>query len=170
MKFNLGSSRTGRQSMKRFSRPRAEVPPIKSKWSRNSLRLIFRDCDEFSAGHKIAGQTLAAFDGSEARIIMCYNETPINGVKRRVGLFGKVLVSLKSESCHVNSARSRQAAACSGLSRRWDTGLRRCLSDCAGDLRWDGKADNFDLLLPIARLPIKARAPTSLGGRLLALS
>src|SRR5262245_48209600 len=36
-----------------------------------SLRPIFRDRDDFTAGHTLSEQTLAALDGSAALIVLC---------------------------------------------------------------------------------------------------
>ena len=36
-----------------------------------ALRPVFRDRDEFTAGHVLTGQTLAALDASHALILIC---------------------------------------------------------------------------------------------------
>ena len=37
----------------------------------NALRPIFRDRDDFTAGHALSDQTLAALDASQALIVIC---------------------------------------------------------------------------------------------------
>jgi hypothetical protein len=41
-----------------------------------SLRPIFRDRDDFTAGHTLTDQTLAALDGSAAPIVICSPQAP----------------------------------------------------------------------------------------------
>ena len=48
-----------------------------------SLRPIFRDRDEFTAGHGLAEQTIAALDASAALIVLCSPAWPRAGTSTR---------------------------------------------------------------------------------------
>ena len=79
-RFHLGDDLAGRETA------RGRVP--------NALRPIFRDRDEFAAGHSLSDQTRAALDNSIALIVICSpNAAKSPYVNEEIRLF---------KSCHAD--------------------------------------------------------------------
>jgi TIR domain len=73
-RFHLGDDLSGRETV------RGRVP--------NALRPIFRDRDEFAAGHSLSDQTRAALDDSIALIVICSpNAAKSHYVNEEIRLF-----------------------------------------------------------------------------------